>query len=278
MFSTNDAGKFAELIKLSSSFDKPTLTLSGALNSNFDELILSDFWPTEVDASAIVNTPRRAIRRAKAIINSYGAMKETKFLDVGCGKGHCVVEASKQGATAWGYDITEQWEGPPESGALTTDFNVIKEKGPYDLVALYDVIDHVLDPEKCLSMLRDICSVCTANTTIRIRCHPWTSRHGGHLYLTLNKAYSHILLSDEALAKQKCEPVRKIARPLRDYKSLFDEGGFEIKSMNKISRPLERLFESPALVVAFKKKLNVDRNWQASVLPIEFIDYILKIK
>lgn len=275
MLETSDTTKFNKLIELAEAFATPKLSLSGELKPNFDDLILSDFWPNEVEKTAIVTTPDEMAHRAKSIIDVYGNIKGKKFLDVGCGLGHCVTEASNRGAVAWGFDIEEAWD---KSDTCTIDFNVVQQQGPYDFVSVYDVVDHVVDHKTCVTMMKLIHSVCTPSTTIRVRCHPWTSRHGGHLYLTINKAFAHILLSTDALNQLKSERTRQIHRPLHEYRKLFSESGFTIESQNKITHPLEDLFQTPPLVAAFQGKLKSGKKWQADVLPITFIDYILKIR
>jgi len=128
-------------------------------------------------------------------------------------------------------------------------------------------------------MLQNVRAVCSPKTKVYVRCHPWTSRHGGHLYLTINRAYAHILLSDETLAKIECEPVRKITRPLSTYDKIFNDSGFNINSVDKIIRPMEKLLVSADVAAAFEQRLSgettANQQWQKHVLPIEFIDYVL---
>ena len=267
--------------------------ISGKLKKNFDSLILSDFWPEEVSKNMIVNNDEQAILRARSIIRTFGIqyIKDNRFLDYGCGKGHCVVEASKLGFEAVGYDVEKTWEVDPEDCVLTTDKAVITAKAPYAAVSVYDVLDHIVDHEKAVEAMKFVCSVSNADTIIRVRCHPWTSRHGGHLYNSINKAFAHILLSDEEYKKHSTEPVRKIKRPLMEYSKIFEAAGLKTVQIDVTGTKLEELFTTKELQDAFEDRLQfgegdqekgehkqADGEWQSHVLPMSFIDYILAVK
>ena len=66
-------------------------------------------------------------------------------LDFGCGEGHVVVKASATAARSIGFDIVKtgvhDWE---KSGKylLTRNFDKVINSGPYDIILLYDVLDH----------------------------------------------------------------------------------------------------------------------------------------
>jgi len=249
MFSITDKEQIDSLLKAADSFANPKITLSGTLRKNFDSLILSDLWPLEVPSSLIVNTPDQARLRARSIVHSYGLQnfKGKKFLDFGCGTGECVTEAAKMGVEAFGFDIRKQW--PDDTTNITTDIKDINTHSPYDIVALYDVLDHAANRVKAQEIMNRVARVCGPETIVRVRCHPWTSRHGAHLYESINRAYAHILLSEETLAKYLKEPS-----------------------------PVEPLFQTPQMVEIFRIHLDGDKEWQEAVLPIAFVDFILRLK
>jgi 2-polyprenyl-3-methyl-5-hydroxy-6-metoxy-1,4-benzoquinol methylase len=279
MFSITDKEQISSLLAASEAFANPRFTLSGTLRKNFDSLILSDLWPLEVPESLIVTTPDQARLRARSIVHFYGlhTMKDKKFLDFGCGAGECVAEAARAGVKAFGFDPRKQWSDDAE-GTFSTDIKEINAHGPFDVIALYDVIDHTSSREKALEALRRAAVVSSRETVVRVRCHPYTSRHGGHLYESINKAYAHILLSEETLAKHLKEPVRKVKKPMGEYRALFDEAGFKLESTNKTLTPLEPLFRTPQMVEIFRMHLDGDKEWQEAVLPIAFVDFVLKLK
>ena len=160
---------------------------------------------------------------------------------------------------------------------MTTDKAIISAKAPFTIISVYDVIDHIEQQEDAIKAMRQVRAVSDKDTVIRVRCHPWTSRHGAHLYHSINKAFAHILLSDAELQKHMTEPVRKVTRPLAEYKTIFESAGLQIESMRKSETALEPLFQTPELVAAFEKKLGHNQKWQQSVLPITFVDFVLKV-
>lgn len=286
MFETSDIEKLQSIIGC---FENPRFSISGKLKDNIDSLILSDLWPNEVAPSLVVRSEQQVAVRAKSIAHSYGLhnMRGKKFLDFGCGNGAVVLEACKMGLAAFGYDPIKQWPDDIvlsqdltyEAGNFTfsTDLDQILSNGPYDIIGLYDVIDHIMTHEEAVEALSFVRKCATPNTIIKVRCHPWTSRHGGHLYETINKAYAHILLSDEEYQKHAKVKVRRITRPIAEYTKIFESSGFKIANCDKLSIPTEKLFSSEYLIKAFDSRLVGNANWQSFVLPMTFIDYVLNV-
>jgi len=289
MFKTNDIEK---LLSITDCFEKPTFSISGELNDNIDKLILSDLWPNEVPPAMIVKNDRQVAVRAKSIAHSHSlpTMCGKKFLDFGCGNGSVVIEAFKMGLLAYGYDMTKQW---PDDIAIqdditiqdnagtfnvSTDIDYIITNGPYDIISVYDVVDHIMTHEEAVNAMSSIRKCSTPNTIIKVRCHPWTSRHGGHLYETINKAYAHILLSEEEYEKHTTVKVRKITRPLAEYGKIFEKAGLGVMRCDKSQIPMDNIFLSEPLIKAFNKRLSGDASWQSQVLPMTFIDYTLSTK
>lgn len=294
MFETSDIEKLQSIIGC---FEKPKFSISGQLKDNIDSLILSDMWPNEVAPSLVVRNDQQIAVRAKSIAHSYCLhnMRGKKFLDFGCGNGAVVLEACKIGLAAFGYDPIKQWPDDVvlsqdltyETGNFTfsTDLDQILSNGPYDIIGLYDVVDHIMTHEEAVEALSFVRKCATSNTIIKVRCHPWTSRHGGHLYETINKAYAHILLSDEEYQKHAKVKVRKIKRPLVEYKSIFEEAGFLVSNIEKLSLPMEKMFGTDEFARLFTTRLTVDsdslatdKTWQSQVLAFTFVDYVLRFR
>lgn len=286
MFETTD---YEKLSLISDCFERPRFSISGDLKDNIDKLILSDMWPNEVPPSMVVRNDRQIAVRAKSIAHSHGlhTMRGKKFLDFGCGNGSVVLEACKLGLSAYGYDVTKQWSDDiamsqdlsHDAGAFSfsTDRDYIVANGPYDIIGVYDVIDHIMTHDEAVDAMSFVKRCAAPGTIIKVRCHPWTSRHGGHLYESINKAYAHILLSDEEYEKHATVKVRKITRPLAEYGKIFEKAGFSVVSFDKSQMPMDNIFLSEPLIKAFNKRLFVDAGWQSQVLPMTFIDYNLRI-
>ena len=252
--------------------------------TDIKSLVMSNFWPPAVDSTLIVDNEEEKYYRAMSIINIMVSqnIEGKKFLDFGCGEGHCVIAAAQKGAKAWGYDIVDQKWGKldrndvPDGNVVTTiDFEEIKRNGPYDVVLIYDVVDHIIDSNERLQALKNVKDICGKNAKVYVRCHPFTSRHGTHLYKKFNKAYAHLLLSDEDLKEYGGEETAEIKTPIKTYEDLFKESGFKIQSTDIIKTPMEEIFKSEDIAELFRGKVTHGINWQEHVLPIDFVDYVI---
>ncbi len=106
---------------------------------------------------------------ARAALRSSNACKSTRdyldrrpsLLDVGCGPGFFVQAAANAGFAAAGVEVSEfavnfarerlgqnVWQGQARSSDLRS--------GPYDVVTLWDVLEHVADPRDTLAALAEV--------------------------------------------------------------------------------------------------------------------------
>lgn len=212
-------------------------------NKTFDELkrlLESDEWPEAIFQVQIAdeNSESDKEERAEGITDMIlPPLEGKKFLDFGCGEGHIVNYASKSAGMSVGYDIVKnsksrfEWELEGENVLLTTDLEKAKSKGPYDVILLYDILDHaqVQTPEEILKI---VCSLLSEEGKVYLRTHPWTSRHGGHAYRKLNKAFMHLVFTEEELKSMdiELEPNMKVKFPISSYNSWIKDSGL-VKSM-----------------------------------------------
>jgi len=253
-------------------------TLSAIEEIEYLESKLSD-WPEAV-ASAMIcddtseqDKTERAIAIIEEFVGDSNLLTHLKVLDFGCGEGHVAKKMAESGAQiSMGYDIVTP--GVPSEGAYvaTTSWEDVLKQAPYDLILLYDVIDHVIDVQDVLLKIK---SVVKFNTIVIMRCHPWCSRHGGHLYKQLNKAYSHMVFTSEELASMQCvvDNGIKIAHPSKEYKSLFEQAGLKILQQDVITEEMDKvLFNDPII----RKRLKAS-NVEKSEAEISFIDFRLGV-
>jgi 2-polyprenyl-3-methyl-5-hydroxy-6-metoxy-1,4-benzoquinol methylase len=245
------------------------------------DLLNSEDWPEAAPTFLICEeTEQDKLERAEGIVDYLNVdLAGKRVLDFGCGEGHVSQVASKTAALSVGYDLNQTGSLPWESdtGAiLTTDFSRVTEQGPYDVVLLYDVLDHCDNP---VAVLEQVASVATLESKIVIRCHSWMSRHGGHLYRQLNKAYIHLVFTPEELKLMGLElpNLQKYYFPINTHQGWFKEAGFEVVSHEPVKTSVERFFHRPKIV----KRLPLDQfkgefpEWQMSQ---SFNDYVLKKK
>lgn len=222
-------------------------------------------WPQAVPPSIICqDNEKDKLERASAILTYISEdLTDKKFLDFGCGEGH-VVSLTQNSI---GYDIIEKGELWGKTN-LTTDFNKIL--GKYDIILLYDVLDHCQNPVETLLQVKQLCN---ENTKVYIRCHSWMSRHGAHLHKYINKAWIHLVLNEEELSSLNLKPeiVQKYYYPVNTHKNWFDETGFKITYSNIIKSPVDSFFKQ------FSDRLNIKGKFPEWQMSQDFNDYIIKI-
>lgn len=245
-------------------------------------LLESDKWPVAIDPEEICDVTNeedkneRGIGISEILLSDY---QGKKVLDYGCGEGH-IIKNSKNLFMGVGYDIQKtgnlNWEEVEGNSLLTTDFDKVRSYGTYDVVLLYDVLDHVSDPN---NILKDIKSVSNKDTLIIARCHPWCSRHGAHLYNSLNKAFIHVVFSDEELANLGLTSNLTVnIAPLNHYRNLFSINNLTIKSEKIEKTEIEKFFQENLLVrKRIMNRWNRDAMKEFPTFQLEqsFVDYVL---
>lgn len=249
-------------------------------------------FPQAVDPMLIAdpNSEEDKISRAHGILSIVISEPVTgKFLDFGCGEGDVAFEVGRRSFSV-GYDVEKfNWDRFKSSNTLfTTSWDDVAKNGPYDHVLVYDVLDHMKTEDDPPQELKKLHSVLSDNGKIFVRTHPWCSRHGTHLYLSINKAYLHMCLSEETLQKMghKSFHTLKIIHPLNTYNKWFTDAGFKTVSSNIIPETVEPFFKQPPISGLIK------RHWKNSYTPElasgkefpewqvrqQFIDFVLQKK
>jgi 2-polyprenyl-3-methyl-5-hydroxy-6-metoxy-1,4-benzoquinol methylase len=208
-------------------------------SKDINKILTSDAWPEAVYDFQIVDddSEDEKMNRAEGVIDILiqENLENKKFLDFGCGEGHMAKYASKDTIFSVGFDIIKSekskfdWEKEDEKFLLTTDINKVKEKAPYDIILIYDVLDHARNPEDLLNQARELLS---QDGNIYLRCHPWCSRHGSHLYRKINKAFVHLVFTEKELEDMgyKTEEYNnKITAPILSYKEMIEDSKLKIK-------------------------------------------------
>jgi 2-polyprenyl-3-methyl-5-hydroxy-6-metoxy-1,4-benzoquinol methylase len=223
------------------------------------EMVKSPDWPEAVPGDLIcTESETDKQERAEGIIEMMLPPNITKFLDFGCGEGHVPEKMAQRASLAVGYDITRQgdktWEEQQGNFLLTTSLDKVKQAGPYDTILIYDVIDHIMG--QAMSMiLHQAKAVLAPGGKIYLRTHPWTGRHGGHLYRKLNKAFAHFLLTDDELMTLGVEQDPKIIKnphPVGSYRHCIQQlNNLQIESEH-IPITIDPYFNS----ITFQQRIN----------------------
>jgi len=252
-----------------------------------EEVLKNDKFPVAIDPMFITdpNSESDKNTRVQAILDLWlqDSLEGKKILDFGCGEGHLVEEITKRGAKAFGYDIAKIPQR--QAGIFSNNWEEIVSNGPYDIIVFYDVLDHTENqmPPELLVMAK---KVLAEKGTMRIRCHPWCSRHGTHLFHKQNKAFLHLLFSGEELRNAGITGPRtiRVIHPIATYQTWISKAGCRIVH-NKVYR---RDFEPMFRFDPYRSKI-LD-NWQHShidaslrnrtgfpdyAMDQEFLDYTL---
>lgn len=269
--------------------------------SDFEQLknlLNSDKWPPAVHPSLICNLSSEQDKQERAegildlIIDIH--LENLTFLDFGCGEGHVINKCLDQNPKmAVGYDVapSERWDTHRKGDNIlfTTDWKKVEESGPYNVILIYDVLDHMSLPQaEVIEELKKIKKLLAPNGKIYVRTHPWSSRHATHLYHDLNKAFVHLVFTPEELKELGYENglfCREIIHPIRTYNALFDGAGLKrAYGPQNLKENVEPFFVKNQLIAN-----RIKRNWKPSdnndlktgkAFPtqqceIQFVDYIL---
>lgn len=259
-------------------------------DATFDlcRLLLEDpNFPDAVDQTLICDpsNEEEKIERATSLIEVYvdELIEGKSFLDFGCGDGHVAsVALNKNPKISIGYDIDKNVFNKDiaqkNPSLLTTNWDEVS-KNKYDVILFYDVLDHVKN-ESSSSVLEKLKSVLAPEGKIYARMHPFVSRHSTHYYHTANKAFLHLIFTDEELEqiygkKPDC-PTNKVFYPVRTYTELFKKANLNIVSKNIIENEVEDFFKNNKVISD-----KITKRFNANELPVlqmsmSFIDYVLK--
>ena len=249
------------------------------------KLLESDAWPAAVDSTLICdpNSEEDKLNRAEGILELLieESLENKKFLDFGCGEGHVPFKAIEQKvSTSVGYDIKEDahWNDF-KNCILTTDLEIVKSNGPYDVILVYDVLDHI-EQSAMVGVLTQIKDLLSDSGTVYLRTHPFCSRHATHLYHKINKAFIHLVFTADELTKLGYEtPVNaSVVYPGWYYATIL-KPIFKTINSNTLRERVEDFFKNtPIIKKRIKNNYKDEKRWDFPDKQCEqqFLDYVLK--
>ena len=245
----------------------------------------TNFWPDAVHPMLICdpNSEEDKKNRGHGIVELMVEedIENLKFLDFGCGDGYGT-KASEELKTSLsvGFDpvSSAKWsEFTSDKCIFTTSFADVIRHSPYDVILAFDVFDHV---DNMQLRLKELISACNKQTRVYVRFHPFISRHGSHLYHQKNKAFLHCYFSEEEIKSFGLEydlPKSKVLYPLRTYKKLLDDVGFEILNKRDITESVEEFFKKRFMARRLEK-ITGSKDLLDFPMTVQFVDYLLKMK
>ncbi len=236
------------------------------------ELVYSEEWPQAIKPAYItdITSDQDKEDRAEGILDMIidAPLQNLSVLDFGCGEGHLSWKVlAQKPKMSVGYDIKNfNWQRWPTSENLfySTNWEEVKNKAPYNIIIVYDVLDHISgeDNTDVLENLKKIKQVMAPNAFAYIRCHPFVSRHGTHLYHQLNKAYAHLVFTPEELQELGLKPTphtKHVIHPVGTYRQWLQMTNFKVHREQITREPIEPFFTKGDLVTQRIKK-----HWKSS--------------
>lgn len=245
------------------------------------DLMAIDCWPQAIP-DYLVREPSDAsqVNRANSILDYLvdENFEDKHFLDYGCGGGWVAQEVVFRGvASSTGFDV----EKNPHWGTRKAKFTAAPDdliNGHYDIIFMYDVLDHCQDPKQVMNHVK---SLLAPRGVVYLRNHPWSSRHATHLVEKgLNKAFIHLFLTDEELVNLGYEQlfVQRLTDPLGSYHEWFSD--FKIDKERTMTSGLSDFF----LVPSFKQLIIDEQGLKGNRkeeffqdMMLEFVDYKIHI-
>jgi 2-polyprenyl-3-methyl-5-hydroxy-6-metoxy-1,4-benzoquinol methylase len=254
----------------------------------FDELkklLLSSEWPLAAAPDQICNfnVEDEKLFRAENILNVFGLSKSNlegkRFLDFGCGEGHLVLKAKERGAIALGFDIEDNFLKNTNCFFTSTWANIenyVSENGKFDIIVLYDVLDHLLGDTDLI--FKNISSV--SKGLIYVRTHPFCSRHGFHLYYQMNKAFIHLIFSEKELSLLGVKPntfTKGVTFPTEQYRIMLQNYFRILESIESKTLVDDFFLKNQLVLERIKKYWYKDNDLDSIVdsMSLSFIDFLL---
>ena len=229
-------------------------------------LLVSPDWPDAICIDSLCVDEYDKRNRASSILEVLKIFdidpKDKKCLDYGYGEKYLVEAMAQTAKLSVGYDLSDSWDAIQQE--------------TYDIVVLYDVLDHA-EQETPVEILQKIQSVVHENSLIYIHFHPWCCKHGAHLYRSINKAYIQLFFSKDELKEMGCilSPATEIIYPIRTYKQWIKDAGFKIAE-SEIHRGIVSDFFRQEPLLGKLEKIWGPRN-TLDQMGVEFADVVIKL-
>lgn len=254
-----------------------------ARKKHVEELLAIDCWPEAVPSFLANKEPSKQdqVNRANAVLDMMldRNVEGLSFLDYGCGEGWITQEIINRGVgESWGFDLVghDRWselDGP----MMTTKPDQLRA-GHFDIIMLYDVLDHAEDP---MAVMTHVNKLLRRDGVAYVRCHPWTSKHATHLYKQgVNKAYLHLFLKWHEIADLiQGDPMftRMEKNPVEAYHWWFNS--FDVKKERMVREPVSDFFHVTAFKELLKNETGIeDIDGLLKTMEVQFVDYVLTPK
>jgi hypothetical protein len=258
------------------------------INENFNKLkdmLFSSAWPKAVPNELMCDesSEKDKMDRANGILSVFVTelVEGKNVLDFGTGEGHLPYAAHKAGArVSVGYDMAADFKLKSADTLLYTNmWHEVVANGPYDVIVLFDVIDH-LEYETPVNVFLNLKTILKRNGKIYVRYHPFISKHGSHMYKKINKAFPHLVFTDTEmqLIMPDHVPMSNITvlHPIKTYEEYANNSGFKVVQ-EKITRTKIDDFFKNDLVSKRICELTGSQVLPESQMEIEFVDHVLSV-
>jgi 2-polyprenyl-3-methyl-5-hydroxy-6-metoxy-1,4-benzoquinol methylase len=232
-------------------------------------------WPIAVLPAHFCDSQSDQVARARGIIENVfeKKIKGLDFLDFGCGSGLVSQQAINYDTkSSVGYDIVGSDSWSTFSHLVTDQWNQVSNK-KFDVILICDVVDHSEQPMG--EILQMASSVLRQNGHIYLRCHPWSSKHGTHVYKQLNRSFVHIMLNEREsnILGLRHLPTWKLINPRETYVEIIQKSNLNIEYEHIVEEGVDDCFLREPFLSKFKIHWG-ERSIRENIR-IHYIDYIL---
>lgn len=239
-------------------------------------------WPVAVEPLFLINEKDESqkVSRAEAVVDLFirDQLQGLTVLDFGCGEGHVAIEMAKRGANVVAHDPA--YAGKFTEAKFVSSQDEAFSSGPYDMILLFDVLDHVVDVEPS-EILKKCAAALKPGGRILCRFHPWCSRHGTHIFHKTNKAFLHLIFDEQLLTELGSPgiPTRKVIHPRVSYKAWASDAGLKFTKFETQRQTVEEFFKNhQSWIVNHWRSSTIDaelaagRGWPGYAMEQNFID------
>ena len=108
-----------------------------------------------------------------------------------------------------------------------------------------------------------------------MRCHPFAGRHGGHIYEKMNKAFAHLIYTEEELSNMniKIQKSRIILNPIQKYREQISSVGLKIVKEDISRTKVEDIFNKN---ITIRELISNSLGGKDFDLSVDFVDYLLQ--
>jgi len=190
---------------------------------------------------------KKSFRR---VLNWIKKFKKGKLLDVGCGSGE-FLDVAKENFNVKGVDIFEVIK---REDVVIGDFGEIKFDEKFDVVTMFDYLEHSKDPFGNLKKVNNILTDEGILVVVTGNIDSWFSTLMGKKWNFLNPLEHLYYFSEKSLRKMLDKSGFEVVKVKKDFRYVSLRNFFRYFKLNIGSKKIKCLVWLPSMIVVFARK------------------------